>query len=120
MTDDVDKIADAMTANERGDLRMVADHVADGTFHGQSTNRFWPRRRAERLRAKGLMDCKPMEQADGDGFLFEGRLPRIAYFPTPLGLAVAQELERRERIDEIRGCKPQFGNPIGSRKVEVS
>ncbi len=111
MTDDVDNIVAAMTANERGDLRMIADHVADGTFQGQSTNRFWPKRRAERLRAKGLLDFKPMEPADGDGFTIEGRLPRIAYFPTPLGLSVAEELERRERINEIRGA---------SQKVEVA
>ena len=95
------EVAEALTPNEKGDLEMVVSFVADGTFQGQSTNRHWPKWRARALCDKVLLDWKPMEQADADGFHLPNRIERAAYFPTSLGFAVARYLERpRKDVDD--------------------
>lgn len=77
----------ALTAVEMKWLRVVDDFLSrhNGELAGMTTNARFPRRFAEALRSKGVLDCAHMENAE------EGRSGRLgsglAYFLTDSGRA---------------------------------
>lgn len=74
-----------LTESQMAALEEVRDFTASGDFAWMFTGRSFRRSTALALKGMGLLDSRPMDVADADGWTRHTCRPREGYFLTPEG-----------------------------------